>query len=233
MKKRVIIYLTLLLSLFFIGCGKVHSDNTNPLKRTNTEELDAKKKDIQKKGHITVKRSEGPGKEFLSLPMYFQQDYKDIPFGNSTIGSCGNLLVCLSMMESKICNDYINPVDFMKKYELYLSDKGINKSVLQKMASNDNRDLRIETFDLKALGEYLRVNRLPVLIRINKPSKYCETSTYIIAIGFDETGLIKIRDPNQANISKFAKITEDGETWYDPTSICQAIGNDSLMYIFF
>lgn len=238
-----------LLIIFFIfsitltGCNSVSKEKKQEKVEINEEkpkvdksdfDIDAEKlSDEAMYGHIAVEVSKGPGKEFLTVPMYYQQDYESIKLGDSNVAKTGNLVTCLSMIYSYYSHDYKTPDVFIQDYQSYIDDSGkVDKKVIEKIATDTKVSCEKMTFELSYVADVLNNAGGIILVRLDHPSKFCKASTWLILTGTDAEGNVSVRDPDMTNIKNFAFITKDGETWYDSFSLCEAIGDNAVIYVF-
>lgn len=184
-------------------------------------------------GHNSISYDIGSG-IFMDFPLYYQQDYADVEFGHSTVAKQGNLLTCLSMIDTYLSNTFINPKEFIGKYKNHIqADGSISKTdIMNEMANNAHSSYTTRKFDLDEVIKSLDIDRSIILLEINHPSIYCDTSTYMILLSNDTKGNLEVRDPNLFNIEKFNKSKESSQVLYSVTNLCVAAGNSSDMYVF-
>lgn len=241
-RKKILVFFCII-SITLSGCGSSNKEKNHEETEISKEEMEVdnensgieveKISDEAMYGHIEVEVSKGPGKEFLTVPMYYQQDYESVELGDSNVAKTGNLVTCLSMIYSYYSYDYKTPDVFMRDYESYISNSGtVDKKVIEKMAMDTGVSCEKMTFELSYVADVLNNAGGIILVRIDHPSKFCKASTWLILTGADSEGNVSVRDPDMTNIKKFAFMTEDGETWYDSFSLCEAIGDNAIMYVF-
>lgn len=232
MKKIISILGVIIVILTVLLCIKdklpfFKEDVINTEEVTNTESTLADTDDIL--SHINVDRGNGPEGELLKIPLYYQQDYIDVPYNNGTIATNGNLITCLSMLDSFYNFDFITPDSYLDTYDV----NGITgEDLINEFAEHNNREVIKYSFDAETLGFFLVNERREVLVHITHPSIYGSTSSYIIVTTCTADGMLCVRDPNQWNIDNYAIFSYDEEFLYDPTVFCEQASSSSEMYVF-
>ena len=180
--------------------------------------------------HINVERGNGPEGELLKLPLYYQQDFDDIPYNTGTIATDGNLITCLSMLDSFYNCDFITPSNYLDTYNV---SGLIGEDLIAEFGEHNNRQVLKFAFDAETLGFFLVTERREVLVHITHPSIYGTTSSYVIITTCTADGKLCVRDPNEWNIDNYATYSyNDDEPLYDPTVFCEQASGTSEMYIF-
>lgn len=188
---------------------------------------------LQQYNYIQIEVDEGPEGTFYTMPMYYQKDFKHISRGSLNIAENGNLITCLSMMDSQYSADYITPDKFLDKYKDFITDEGAydKESLIRAVAEQNNRILTIEPLDVLKLPVYLETYNLNVLVHINHPSIYGDSSSYIVLTGITEDGNLYVRDPIYTNRKNIAKVYENGETVYSSFELFLEAGSDATVYV--
>lgn len=233
-KRNSILQLSALLCSTFLLFQVSACDNTNAKSSTVESSSEVVMSDTQNRpsgedmSHIQVERSTGPGKEFLTFPLYYQQDYSDVPLKDKSVAEYGSLITCLSMLESFYQADFITPDIFLANHA---NTEMASDILLQDFAGYNGRTLHTYDFDAELLGSFLVNERREVLLYIPHSSIFGDTGSYMILTGTTIDGRIYVRDPNQNNINNWATIIEDEPT-YDATVLCEQASSSSIMYVF-
>lgn len=170
--------------------------------------------------------------EYLGdVPMYFQNDYRDIAFGDSTVAQQGNLVTCLSMLESYYLNENVTPDIFISKHPEDCSKgiKGLNSNSISKYASLYNVELTETNFDFTEALEHIRRYQAKIILKIPHNSIFGTGTSYMLLTGIKDGGFI-VCDPNKDNIDNFATKV-DNYYIYDAYLVSVAASNSSIMYI--
>ena len=239
-KRKSILQLSILLCSTFVSlqvsaCGNASSVNSaNSASSTVDVSSELVMSDAQNKpsgeemSHVQVERSTGPGKELLTFPLYYQQDYADVPFKDKTVAEYGSLITCLSMMESFYQADFITPDVFLENHS---NAEESSDALLQDFADYNGRTLHTYDFDAELLGSFLVNERREVLLFIPHSSVFGDTGSYMILTGTTVDGRIYVRDPIQNNINNWGTFIGDEPT-YDATVLCEQASSSSKMYVF-
>lgn len=241
MLKKICYILGIIIIILFVGLyAKTNlnnspshpSDDTEETLTLSTEFIDSNiivRNNPEESSHITINRSTSPYKEFLTIPLYYQQDYKDVVYNNSTIASSGSLITCLSMLESYYCSDFITPREYVDMH--YVQNMSTDE-LINDFATNNERNIIKLSFDAETLGNYLVHESREVLVQIPHPSIYGTPSSFILVTTTTADGKLYVRDPNQTNIATYASYSLDNEPLYNPTIFCEQASSSSYMYIF-
>lgn len=189
--------------------------------------------ELHEYNYIEIDIDRGPEGTFYTMPMYYQKDFEDIQMGDLNIAKNGNLITCLSMMDSQYSADYITPDKFLEKYSMYINEDGSFDKValIQAVAENNYRKLTIESLDVLKLPVYLETYQLNVLVHINHPSIYGDNSAYMVITGITPEGNLYVRDPIYKNREEYATVTEQGETVYSSFDFFLEAGKDATVYV--
>lgn len=238
MKKNFYIFITIVLTTVFFLALTFYSQKTNSkpqpkefLTHKNSMEFPKEKIEPSQLNHINIIKDE-KSNTFLTMPIFYQQDYPDIYLGSTSLAAGGNLITCLAMIDSYLSNEIVTPDLLSQKYPAFIHDDGcIDKlNLLQIMTYNYHSSYEQKNFDYKEILEDLCVNKYIILLRIPHPSMYCDTSTYIILLNANNN-MFEIRDPNINNIESFATFDANNSPWYSAISVCASAGSQSKVYV--
>ena len=170
---------------------------------------------------------------YPEIPAFYQSDYKDIPFGNSTIQKDGNLLTCLSMIESYITYKTVTPDLFVKVHDKLCTSGSntLNEDSIYTFAETLNKNITKERFEIENISTYLLKQNAIVLLHIPHNSMYGMSSSYLIITGMNENG-VEVRDPVRTNVDSFGHSNYDNPT-YSIYNLCIAASTDSFVYIIY
>ena len=238
MKKYFYVFITIVLTTIFFLSLTVYSHKTSSdpqpkgsLTYKNSLEILNENKKPSQLNHINIIKDEASN-TFLTMPIFYQQDYPDTYLGSTSLAAGGNLITCLAMIDSYLSNEIITPDVLPQKYPAFIHDNGsIDKlQILQIMTYNNNSTYERKNFDYGEILEDLCVNKYIVLLRIPHPSMYCDTSTYMILLNANNN-MFEVRDPNINNIESFATFDTNNSPWYSAISICASSGSQSEIYV--
>lgn len=236
MKKYHVFLLVVMIGMCCVGCS---DKSYEVVEETETTEIDNKSDVIINidnsitKNHVDMTIDEGPEGTFYTVPMYFQQEFENVEFGRLNASENGNLITCLSMLDSFYASDYITPDEFVEKYKSYISEDGeyTPDEIINAVATGNNRVMTKVPLDVYTLKQYVKDYYLAVLVHINHASIYGEDSSYLIITDITDDGKLIVRDPNKSNIDKYATIRDGGETIYETFDFFLAAGRNATVYV--
>lgn len=129
-----------------------------------------------------------------SVPLYFQNDYPDIMYGNGTVESSGCGITALAMVASYLTDHQYLPDELAR----YFGGRAEN-NIARLEAGSEAMQLpyeKLENFH-KAL-EALRQGKV-VIALMNGDSIFTDSQHFIVLTGFNEEGKIMVHDPYQPN----------------------------------
>ena len=170
---------------------------------------------------------------YPEIPAFYQSDYPNIPFGNSTIQKGGNLLTCLSMIESYITYKTITPDLFIEVHDKLCSagSDTLTEDSIYDFAESLNKNVTKEKFEIENISSYLLKQHAILLLHIPHNSMYGMSSSYLIITGMNENG-VEVRDPVRTNVDSFGHSNYDNPT-YSIYDLCTAASTDSFVYIIY
>lgn len=164
MKKILLFSITLCLTCTLSACSNSSSkankasNQTEDIYETSSQTNDYSSDTLS---HIEVLQSDGPGKEFLNVPLYYNEDYPAIQKEYQST-SAMSLLTCLSMINSYYSSSYVTPTEYSTAHESILSatvDQNISD-----MAKSVNMTVDKYNFDTEKLSDLLVTDRKLVLL---------------------------------------------------------------------
>ena len=138
------------------------------------------------------------GNGYASVPLYFQTDYPDELYGGGSIANNGCSVTCLAMVASYLTGHEYLP-DELARYFGGVAENNIER--LEKGA--DTLQLpweKMENFDTTM--EALREGKV-VIALMDSNSLFTETQHFIVLTGFNEDGLIMVKDPYEPSYDKW------------------------------
>lgn len=232
--------LTLLVMCLVTGCSsnKSTSVNNNEICNTETPETSTQKENIPTVSSNVGITLDSVGSEielqeeyYTEIPAFYQTDYSDIPFGTSTIGESGNLLTCLSMIESYVTYKTVTPDMFVQIHEDLCANgtNSLTEDSIYSLAKALNKTVTKESFEIENVTSYLLDRNGILLLHIPHNSIYGMSSSYLIITGLNENG-VEVRDPVRENIDTFANSNYNKPT-YSIYDLCIAASTDSIIYV--
>lgn len=171
---------------------------------------------------------------YTSLP-YFYQDSYDIKFGEDRICDNGNLLTCLSMLESYYLDKEITPDVFVARHSELCSNgyKSLNADEITNFIETLNVGCIEEDFSVKEAVTKLKSLHGYILVYIPHTSIYGKGGSYLIIAGTYNDYFI-VHDPSKiSEDSNKASETKDGEMLYNATQFTLAASKDSKMWVIY
>ena len=235
-KKIRLLSLAICVAVLFVGCGdkkvpaSTETESTENQTETETTEED---KWTHKNNHVKLSVSDGPEPIFHTVPMYFQQEFLKVENEAFNVAKQGGLITCLSMLDSFYECTFNTPDIFMEKYKEYFREDGTYNAeeLISAVARNNYRKMYKFPFTVDNLAEYVGTHRYAVLVHINHPSIYGNSSSYIIVTGITMDGQLYVRDPNKDNIKLYAQTEEGGETIYNSFDLVFSAGSNATIYV--
>lgn len=208
------------------------NNKTTPLQETQLLETEYTHPIGDAATYVNVAPDNSPYKRFTKMPLYYQQDFVDVPFGLSNVGERGSLITCLAMIDSYYQSDYITPDVLLGRMNASNSVHPSKDTLIQSFCEYGAYNASQEHFDISVIAEEVVVNYNIALIRIPHTSIYGETSSYIIVTGATEDGDLIIRDPNKNNQVLYCGYTSFGEPIYMTESVVISASSSAELYIF-
>ncbi len=223
--KKTGIVIPIVIMLLLSGCA--------PKNETGNTEI--------KTGSITVSRDSknialDDVEEFVytSLP-YFYKDFYDEEFGDDKICDNGNLVACLSMLESYYLDLQITPDVFVERHS-ELCDNGcesLNSSEITSFIESLNVGCIEDDFSVKEAVTKLKSLHGYILVYIPHTSIYGKGGSYLIIAGTYDDYFI-VHDPSKISENKNkVSETKEKEILYNATQLTLAASNDSKMWIIY
>lgn len=235
--KHIVLILFAVLTLSITGCGTNNSNAVPSSSETSecntsitvqeTEEMSFPSG--EEMSHMKIERSTGPGRELLSVPVYYQQDFSHVPYKSKSIAEYGALITCLSMLDSYFNAEFHTPDIYINDYEV--DNNKTSDELIQDFANKNYCNVIEEDFNAETVSGYLLEKRI-VLLRITHPSIFGNDSSYMLLTGVTDDARICVRDPNQLSINNYAEFTPNNEPTYDATVLCEQASASSKIYTF-
>ena len=232
MKKKITLFLAVVSFLSLTGCDKSQEqpNETETAKEHITFETETLE---QLSGlsacHNLVSYEDGPETKFSTYPLYYQQDFPNTAFENSTVAVSGSLITCVAMIESFYKSAYISPDILLNNYPELVSCN--SEDIMDKIAEENNLLVKEQPFDIYDLADYLVTEKWPVILEIPHASAFGKGTSYILLVGTTAEGNLIVRDPNEDN-KGFQISNNYGETIYTATSVIVEAGENSIMHTF-
>ena len=213
-------------SLLFVGCGKEEEPEVHTISEMS--------EDTKDEDDTWYKMEDG---SFMVVPNMFIQDYEDVKISKKyTVAEKGQLITCLSMIDSFWNGKTVTPDKFIKEYKSYIKSDGSCDidAISEEIMKDDSMTYEKMDFDAMIMSEKISKNQAVVLLEICHNSIYGKGKSYMIITGIAEEGYACVRDPNKWNNDNLASQykTDMDETLYPLTEVLASAGNDSTMYIY-
>ena len=135
---------------------------------------------------------------YTSIPLYFQTDYPNQLYGGGSIANNGCSVTCLAMVATYLTGYEYLP-DELARYFGGVAENNIDR--LEKGA--DTLQLpweKMENFDTTM--EALRQGKI-IIALMGSESLFTESQHFIVLTGFNDDGLIMVKDPYEPNYEKW------------------------------
>lgn len=135
---------------------------------------------------------------YASVPLYFQTDYPNQLYGGGSIANNGCSVTCLAMVASYLTGYEYLP-DELARYFGGAAENNIERLEI----GADTLQLpweKMENFDTTM--EALRQGKI-IIALMESDSLFTDTQHFIVLTGFNEDGLIMVKDPYEPNYEKW------------------------------
>lgn len=139
----------------------------------------------------------------LEVPVYYQTDYTNVPYGTGTISTCGCAPTCIAMTLSYLAETPISPVDVVKftGNRYYVAGKGSSGDIFPACATQWGYHFQNLYGDSAAAIQAVQ-NGYPVIVSVG-PGYFTTGGHFMVITGVTEDGYFIINDPNGANVRKY------------------------------
>ena len=205
--KRIAYIIPLLIVL--VGCGQSTAESES-ITETNESAVKTESSSIQSQVNgITV----GDYVELERPPYYYQNAYSDVPYGNKTIATNGNLITVLSMLESYYMQQEITPDQFLERHKDEYTDGIITHDEISGIIEGYGMACESGPFNLRDAADAMARLKAMVIVYIPHNSVYSKGGCYLLLTERSKNGLV-VHDPMYENRDVFG--TEyNGEIVYD------------------
>lgn len=128
------------------------------------------------------------------VPMYFQTDYPDTPYGSGTIATSGCGITCLAMAATYLTDEKHTPDELAAEYgQLQMSNvQRINYAI-------EDMGLPLKSMPTKwyQMSDALRTGR--IVIVLVKDSIFSSIQHFLVLTGITEDGMVMVIDPYKSN----------------------------------
>lgn len=139
----------------------------------------------------------------VSLPQYYQNDYKHVRYGNGTIASSGCAPTSIAMVVSGLTGKTVTPEDVVKwtgnKY--YVSGQGSSWSIFAACAKNWGISCSNLGRSQQNVIAALQAGK-PVVASMG-PKTFTKGGHFIVLRGVTTDGYFLVNDPNKKNFNKY------------------------------
>lgn len=141
-----------------------------------------------------------------NVPLYLQYDstWKNVSYGNGTIGRNGCCPTCLAMVFSYFHGRGIYPTEVVawagSRY--YVSGEGTTWSIFEPAAAHWNISCVNIGKDAEKMADALRQGKL--VVASMGPGTFTKGGHFIVLTGITESGKIKVNDPNDSTMKNHA-----------------------------
>lgn len=137
--------------------------------------------------------------EYPEVPLYFQNDYPDTPYGNyGTVKSHGCGITCVAMVFSYLFDEPIMPDELAEEFGRYNTEDGSYHSLFPDSAEVYGISVE-KTNDWDTVIEALENGQ--VIIANPSHDIFTNSGHFIVLYGITSDGRILVHDPNEYNYS--------------------------------
>lgn len=147
---------------------------------------------------------------FNEVPQFYQEDYPDVRYGESTVAKCGCGVTCVAMVASYLTDHEYRPDILAKQYGLS-GDSHVKR--LELIMSALELPVERMVFDWLEVIDALNNGQVAIVL-VDEDSVLTTSQHFIVCIGVTEDGKILIKDPSILNCDKF-QYTGEFETGFE------------------
>lgn len=231
-KAKLIIIIAVSLCITATGCGNsattddiVHSVLSTETNKTGYVTFDT--------DDSTVTFSDANTKKIEDFPYYYKEDYHN-DFGDSSIDINGNLVVCLSMIESRYKEIEIPPDIFLTNHPELCKDgsESLNSVQIAGFIQSIGLGCVEDIFKLKTASDSIKTLHGCILVYIPHNSVYGKGGSYLLITGIEGQNFI-VHDASRASQEKNKLEISDGNIIYDATELTAVASKSSKMWIIY
>lgn len=138
---------------------------------------------------------------YSEVPLYFQQDYADDPYGNYTVGSHGCGIAAMAMIASYMMDKEITPADMGANYGEYCMVRGTDLTFFSYVPAEEGYFLEQQVFNWTEVGVALNEGKL--VISQQYPGIFTRTGHFLVLTHLNEEGRVMMRDSNIYNYRRY------------------------------
>lgn len=139
----------------------------------------------------------------MNVPVFYQTDYRNVPYGTGTISSCGCAPTCIAMILSYLTGSSITPIDVIgftgNRY--YVAGQGSSGEIFPACAAQWGFHFQNLAHDSAAAIRAVQ-NGYPVIVSVGA-GYFTSGGHFMVITGVTEDGYFIINDPNGANVRKY------------------------------
>ena len=148
------------------------------------------------------------------VPLYFQTDYPDTPYGGGTVATSGCGITSVAMVASFFSSEDYFPDDLAERFG---GVKGNNMERMEYASDALGLPLKEKTYDWHVVVDALDHGEIAIAM-VDANSVFTDSQHFIVLTGITDEGKIMVNDPNEANY--FSSKLKDGfENGFDQESI--------------
>ncbi len=252
MKKHILI--AIMLTAVLVGCGHTESYKMNKPSGETASTSGASFEDATSTDALNDYNVIAEGEDFANhnfadspeaknypslVPIYYNEDYSNVGYGNSTLGNDGDLITCLAMIESYLSGlDNITPESFLSDHDDFIDENGrVEEDLFSLIARVNDFSYEKTTFSPDIAMKKIRLDLGVCLVKINHNSIFGQKPHYIILTGLDTKttryATFVVRDPSKVISEKYAVgFNGNDEPLYRITDLTAILSTSSEMYMF-
>lgn len=148
----------------------------------------------------------------LEIPNYYQNNYKNVKYGNGTIASAGCGPVCIAMLTTYLTGSVETPPEVCKwcEEDYYISGEGTSWRVFEAAAEHYGYTCVDMGLDYEAILTEI-ADGYPVVASMG-PGTFTSEGHYILIVGMTSAGELIINDPNENNVKQYGTDKFSSET---------------------
>ena len=143
------------------------------------------------------------------VPLYFQTDYPDVPFGKGTIATSGCSITCLAMVATYLTNQEYTPPQLAHYFGSYgeTNIDRLNYGIEQMQLPCEY------TYDVDATLQAVREGKVAIAL-MGETSIFTTSQHFIAITGMGEYGKFLVNDPMEANYTGSRHMKESFATGF-------------------
>ena len=147
---------------------------------------------------VAIPASASEASRTEGIPLYFQDDYPDVPYGEGTVATSGCGITCLAMVASYLTGTEYLPDDLAKRFGSY---KANNLDRMLHASDRLNIPSYESLYEWEEVPEALADGKV-VIMMLGEESVFTSSQHFVVLTGITGEGKFTVLDPNKENYKR-------------------------------